>query len=84
MKVIFNTNIDKYKTNCFPTNLEIPPRIGETVLVTEVFSDFYNKQGLPLRMQVVDVNWINKGVICELWYKEIDVESCKLKGIELF
>jgi hypothetical protein len=35
-------------------------------------------------MQVVDVNWINKGVICELWYKEIDVESCKLKGIELF
>lgn len=43
MKVIFKTNIDHYKTNCFPNNLEIPPRMGETVLVTECFFDYYQK-----------------------------------------
>ncbi len=83
MKVIFKTNVDHYRTNCFPTNIEIPPRIGETVLVTEVFSDYYGKQKLPLRMEVVDVIWTDKGVICELWYKKNDVEAAKLSGVKL-
>ena len=78
MKVIFKTNIDHYQTNCFPTNLVIPPRIGETVLVTEGFANYYAKQKLPIRMEIVDVIWTDKGVICELWYKNIDVESAKL------
>ena len=83
MKVVFKTNIDHYQTNCFPMNLEIPPRIGETVLVTEVFVDYYAKQKLPIRMEVVDVTWTEKGVVCELWYKKIDVEASKLSGVKL-
>jgi hypothetical protein len=83
MKVIFKTNIDHYKTNCFPNNLEIPPRIGETVLVTEVFFDYYQKQKLPTQMKVVDVIWTDKGVVCELWYREIDIEAAKLSGVKL-
>ncbi len=84
MKVVFKTNIDNYKTNCFPSNLEIPPRIGETVLVSEVFVDYYSKQKLPIRLQVVDVTWTEKGVICELHYKEIDVKAASLSGVNLF
>lgn len=83
MKVIFKTNVDHYKTNCFPTNLEIPPRIGETILVSEVFFDYYQKQKLPVKMEVVDVIWSDKGVVCELWYKKIDVEAAKLAGVKL-
>lgn len=84
MRVLFKTNIDHYQTNCFPMNLEIPPRIGETVLVTEVFIDYYSKQKLPVRMEVVDVIWTEKGVICELWYKKNDVEAAKISGVKLF
>lgn len=84
MKVIFKTNIDHYQTNCFPTNLEIPPRIGETVLVAEVFVDYYTKKKLPISMVVVNVTWTDRCVICELWYSKNDVEAAKLSGIKLF
>jgi len=84
MKVIFKTNIDHYKTNCFPMNLEIPPRIGEKILVTEVFVDYYAKQKLPLTLNVVDVIWTDKGVLCELWYNQTDVELAKNSGAKLF
>ena len=83
MKVVFRTNIDHYKTNCFPENVTIPPRIGETVLVTEVFAEYYSKKKLPIRLEVVDVTWTDKGVVCELWYKKIDVEAAKLSGVKL-
>ncbi len=83
MKVVFRTNIDHYKTNCFPENVTIPPRIGETVLVAEVFAEYYSQKKLPIRLEVVDVTWTDKGVVCELWYKKIDVEAAKLSGVKL-
>jgi len=83
MKVIFQTNIDHYQTNCFPSNIDTPPRIGETVLVTEVFRTYYAEKRLPTRLEVVDVTWTDKGVLCELWYKKIDVEASKLSGVKL-
>ena len=83
MKVIFKTNIDHYKTNCFPINLKIPPRIGEKILVTEVFVDYYSKQKLPLTLDVVDVIWTDKGVLCELWYNQQDIELAKNLGVKL-
>lgn len=83
MKVTFRTNIDHYKTNCFPDNFDIPPRKGETVLVVKVFADYYAKQKLPLRLEVVDVTWTEDGVVCELWYKKNDVEAAKLSGVKL-
>ena len=83
MKVVFKTNIDHYQTNCFPENLTIPPRIGETVLVSEGFLDYYHKRKLPVRLEVKDVIWTSKGVVCELWYKNIDVEAAKLTGVKL-
>jgi hypothetical protein len=84
MKVVFKTNLDRYKTNCFPNNFEIPPRIGESVLVLESFADYFIKQKLPIRLEVVDVFWTENGAVCELWYKKIDVEACKLSGVDLF
>lgn len=84
MLVIFKTNIDHYKTNCFPKNLVIPPRIGETVSVTDTFESHFRDKRLPTRLEVVDVIWTEDGVVCELWYKEIDVKSSMLSGVELF
>ena len=83
MKVTFRTNIDHYKTNCFPNNIETPPRIGETVSVTEAFADYYAKQKLPIQLEVINVTWTDKGVVCELWYKKIDIEAAKLSGVKL-
>lgn len=84
MKVILKTNVDAYKRNCFPTNLEMPPRIGESVMVVEGFVNHFYNQKLPTRMEVVDVTWTESGVICDLWYKKVDVEAAKLSGINLF
>lgn len=84
MKIIFRTNIDHYKTNCFPENLQIPPRIGDTVVVNEVFIDYYAKRKLPIGLVVIDVAWSEKGVVCELWYKHSDIEAAKLTGVKLF
>jgi hypothetical protein len=84
MKVVFRTNVDHYKTNCWPENLTIPPRIGEHVLVTEVFEQYYIGKRLPTKMKVHDVLWTNKGVICELVYRDIDIEKAKISGVNLF
>ncbi len=59
------------------------PRIGEKILVTEVFVNYYAKQKLPLTLNVVDVIWTDKGVLCELWYNQQDVEFAKLLGVKL-
>lgn len=34
-------------------------------------------------MKVVDVIWTDKGIVCELWYREIDIEAAKLSGVKL-
>jgi len=75
MKVMFGTKIKEYKTNCFPNDLEIPPRIGETVLVSKVFFDYFSIQNLPMELEVVDVIWTEECVICELYYKKKYIES---------
>ena len=84
MKVTFFTNIDHYKTNCFPENITIPPRIGETVLVKVVFAMYYSQIKLPTRLEIIDVIWTDQGVICELWYKKIDIKAAKVSGVSLF
>jgi len=84
MKVIFRTNLDNYQTNCFPENLEAAPRVGDKVMVTEVFGSYFTGKKLPVKLEVVDVVWTDKGVLCELWYSKIDVETAKLNGINLF
>ncbi len=83
MKVVFKTNVDHYRTNCWPTNIDFPPRIGETVMVVEAFESYYSNKKLPTQMKVVDVTYTEKGVLCELWYRPIDVESAKLSGVKL-
>lgn len=80
MKVTFHTNIDAYKTNCFPTNLTTPPRIGEKVVVTQSFWEYYEKKKLPIRLEVVEVNWSEEGVVCALWYNKLDKELADKLG----
>jgi len=84
IKVVFQTNIDHYKTNCFPENLTIPPRIGEKVLVSEVFISYFEDKKLPIRLEVIDVIWSDKGVICLLWYNQNDKLVAINRGAELF
>lgn len=83
MKIIFHTNVDHYKTNCWPTITEAVPRIGDTVMVTEVFFQYFESKKLPLQMKVVDVVWTDHGVVCELWYRDVDIEAAKLSGVKL-
>ena len=83
MKIVFRTNSSFYQTNCWPTNIDVPPRIGDTVLVVEIFVEYFIQNRLPARMEVVDVMWTEKGVICELWYKKSDIKDFELNNIKL-
>lgn len=84
MTVIFTTNIDSYKLNCFPSNLEIPPRIGEKVRVKQEFLGNFLSKKLPTDLEVVNVTWMEGLVICELWYSKHDIEVSKISNIDLF
>jgi hypothetical protein len=75
MKVMFGTKIKEYQTNCFPHGLKFPPRIGETVLVSKVFSDYFELKNLPMELEVVDVIYSEECVVCELYYKKKYIES---------
>lgn len=68
----FHTNIDDYQTNCFPTNLQDIPRIGEYVQVVAVYMQHFQNKKLPCRLQVVSVTHTENYVLCELHYSEID------------
>ena len=85
MVVRFKTNIDKYDADYhFPSNLTIPPRKGEKVMVRESLLEDFTSRNLPPILEVVDVTWLEGGVICELHYRKIDVESAKLNNINLY
>ena len=83
MKVVFKTNLDNYKTNCFPKDLSQVPRVGEKVMVNEVFIKYFNDKNLPIRLEVVDVIWTEIGVICELWYNALDKKIAEVNGAKL-
>lgn len=88
MKIKFTTNLDNYQKACFPEVLTIPPRIGDSVLVRKVWYRYFLDKKLPTQLEVVNVIWTEdyseEIVICELWYKNIDVEFAKLNKINLF
>lgn len=74
MKILFATNIDAYRTNCFPEKLTMVPRVGDHVVVSQVFLEYYSKLKLPLRLKVIDVSWTESGVVCQLDYNKQDLE----------
>lgn len=84
MKVIFRTNLDNYQTNCFPENIDIPPRKGELVEVAQVFIKYFRDKKLPIELEVVNVTWTENCVICELWYRDFDIKHAKINNINLF
>jgi len=80
MRVVFVTNIDAYKTNCFPANLPMPPRVGELVSVVDVFIKHFQDQKLPTTLEVVRVTWKEYCVVCELWYNKTQKELADAAG----
>lgn len=86
MRVIFRTNIDHYNrvADPFPNFHDIVPRKGDTVLVRDNCVSYFSDRKLPLGLEVVDVKWCEAGVICELHYRQIDIEAAKISKVSLF
>lgn len=84
MKIVFKTQVDAYKTNCWPENLTQVPRIGDTIVIKEAFGNHFSSRNLPLRMEVKDVSWMDLGVVCELHYKEIDIKIAAQNKTNLY
>jgi len=64
--------------------LDAVPRIGDNIMVTKIYLDHYRNKKLPLYLEVVNVIWTEDYVICELWYRKVDIEASKISGVELF
>ena len=87
MQILFKTNLDKYSNKlCFPTldTMDAMPRIGETINVISEFYTYYRDMRHPTSLQVVNVTWAEKAMICELSYSDIDFRTAKVSGINLF
>ena len=56
MKIIFKTNIDKFK-NKFPSNFRVIPRVGEYVKIEQGYEAPFNK------LQVVSVTYVNSELV---------------------
>lgn len=80
MNIKFQTNIDAYKTNCFPENLTFVPRKGEFVFVSSVFVNYFKEKKLPIKLEVVSVNHTEQGIYVELWYNDTDRKLAELAG----
>lgn len=45
MDIVFTTNLDNYKKDCFPKNIPFVPRVGEQVSVKDSFLGFLDSCG---------------------------------------
>ncbi len=72
MRIIFKTNIDKYRTVSFP------PRKGEMVYVMPEFNNYCQTNRMPNRLEVCAVRYeystYHKETVAhvELWFNETD------------
>jgi len=81
MKVKLHTNVDRYNEyQCWP-ELSFPPRIGEIVEVRNTFVSHFRNQKLPTRMEVIQVTHSEFGILCDLWFTEIDIKIMKQNGV---
>ena len=80
MKVFFKTNIDAYKSNWFPENLQLVPHIGEFVRVKNCYINHLQSQKLPTRLEVKNVEYTEDYVICDLWYNSTDKQIADISG----
>jgi hypothetical protein len=83
MGIICTTNIDAYKLK-FLRTFNFVPRVGEKVRVDEVHIKEIQKLRLPTELTVIDVSYIEKGVLVELHYSKHDVERARVCDINLF
>lgn len=93
--VVFRTNIDAYnEKHCFPTHFSEVPRKGDFVEVLSDFHSYFRMKKLPIRLEVVSVNWREQEPVdresnfsrsttiatCELWYNVTDKQLAEMSG----
>lgn len=81
--IICRTNLDNYSASMFPS-LQYVPRKGEFVEVLEIYKETLRNKSLPIRLEVVNVTYMEKFVHVELWYNQHDIEIAKIKNANLF
>ena len=48
-KIVFRTNLDEYNNACWPKNMNVIPRIGETIYVSDEMKEYFrNKHFQPI------------------------------------
>jgi len=92
MKVIFTTNLDKYK-GAFITTLDLPfvPAVGSFINIMDSLKSHYEKQKLPTRLKVVNVTYNvhtdtidQRYAVVDLWYDQTDLDIMKQSKINPF
>lgn len=85
MRILFQTNINAYKSYDFPeVKGFLIPRKGDTIMVISENQKQFRAKMMPVRLEVVDVVWHEHAVVCELHYKQIDIQIAKQNGVNLF
>lgn len=85
IRVLFHTNVDAYKKDCWPKYLQVVPRVGEFINVRHNFKSYFRDQTLPTRMEVVSVTYDESDdktqtAFVELWYNSTDKQLADMSG----
>ena len=84
MNIIIQTNIDAYKTNCFPTLSQVP-RVGDLIIITNSFHSYYESKRLPTVLEVKQVMWgDNDFVSVSVHYMQSTITAAQYSGVNLY
>jgi hypothetical protein len=72
MRITTATNIDRYNSEMFPKHFEQVPRKGDYIRVLPDFHHNLERDGYPIRLEVVSVTWGDGWVNLELHFSDID------------
>jgi hypothetical protein len=90
MKVVFTTNIDKYRTVEWPVFTDHVPRKGEFIYLLPIYDSYCKSQKIPNRLEVSTIKYVpfetasvylfETVAMVELWFNETDFKLYNRDG----
>lgn len=79
MKILLRTNLDVYRTVSWQ-KLNVVPRVGEIIMVPQVWVEYCQTKGIPRRLEVSQVYYYEDSVVVDMWYNDTDFKLYNADG----
>lgn len=80
-QILIKSNLDRYPSNYFPSNLPFIPRKGEFVAILSEYENML--KSYPLVLEVIQVTYYDKTCIVDVYYSDSQIRTLKLLNRDL-